>query len=156
MSSLVNDVIEALKIMDYEELSEVQCELEKILETKIDSKTVGCHFDNIKDQFIRRFGTAEVEKIRSWRQLTLREKELFTKAWLRAKSVLRRLGVEDSHEQTMFIYLAVKNCPDIKKPTLAKMIYHTKTIQLLINSQFPNYSNEQLRMAIKLMVKNGQ
>lgn len=155
MSSLVPDVIEALKIMDYEELSEVQLNIEKLLESKIDPRTVGYHFDNIRDQFIRRFGTAEVEKIKLWRQLSPREKELFTKAWLRAKSVLRKIGVTDGVVQAKFIYLAVKNCPDIKKPTLAKLIYHTKTIQLLINSQFPNYSPEHLKVAINMMVKNG-
>ena len=153
MNSLVPDVLLAIKGMSFEELSEVQKAVEIEIELKANIDDIGYHFDQIRDHLVRQFGTQEMDKVRTWRHLSPREKNLFVKAWFRAKAVLRKYGITDSVQQAFMIYTLVSKTPELKNATLSKIIHLTKNLQNIINQQFPNYSKEHMLLVMQLIKK---
>lgn len=151
IQGLADDVKRALIELSYEELCDVQFAVENQILAKANLNDMGYHFDQIRDYMVSRFGTQEMDRVRSWRGMSPREKELFTRAWLKAKETCRKWQIEDSVTQAFIIYYFVSKNPELKTPSTNKIIFYTRHFQTIITQQFPNYTKQQFSHVVQIL-----
>lgn len=141
----------ALTALDYEQLTIIQASLEDQMEKKIDSNAIGFHYANIRDELVGRFGTQQTEKMPVWNRLPEGHKLHFTKAWMKARSTLKKLGITESSKQSALIYYIVKNSKTLEYPSFYKVTKELKQLQDTIQREFPGYSKDHFMLVCSLM-----